>query len=1386
MSLLKRLSILLLPVLLAPPSIAAQSGEIWDEPFADARKTRAVVNAMIPMDLEADVEMLLQESFYTFDEAGHSEVRRRRVFRLLTPNAIGMAATVEMEWSPWHQEKPEIRARVVGVDGREHWLDPATLNEAPVHEDQPDIMSDRRVLRAPLPALTPGAIVEEETIVRGRPPIAGAGSVHRMLFGQAFPVRQARLIVDAPTELPLHVFREMISDEGETREEKDGRLRLQIAGGPYERVKRVEPMAPSDVPQWPMVGFSTGSSWQTLAESYHALVEEQLVDANLKKTVKPLVRGVNDRGEKIDRLLAWLQAEIRYTGLEFAEAAIIPRSPEETLSRRYGDCKDKAALLVALLRDAEIPAYLAMLNAGLGPDARPSLPGFGVFNHAIVYVPPAGDEPAVWIDPTDEMARAGELPILDQGRQALVAAPGTKTLTLIPRATHKDNRIEEVREIYLDADLGGGRVVEVTRAWGSADRNHRASFSRLDFDGRQTALENYVQNAFLAEKLTDYTLSDLSDVTQPFELRTESEEARMAYTDMAEAFVVVRPAQLLDRLPRPLLRAAIQDAGGGDSSDDEDGEEDQERQFDLVLPEPYSAEIRYHLVAPPGYRAIDLPDDEERQMGPALFEREVTESKEGREIDLTLRFSTEKSRYTPAEIRELQEAAADLMAEGNLLVRFEHHAEALLAAGEVKKALTEIEELVDLRPENALPHIRRSRALLAAGLGAAARREAERAESLDDERDVVFQNLAWVMQHDAIGRHLQGAFDVQAAVAAYRRAQEIDPENQITRQNLAIALEHNEDGLRYGAGAPLDEALAVYESLLEDFDGSALENNYLIVLMRAGRIEEALEKVEDEMGSSQIRHTVRLAAIAVQESERAAIRAASRISEREQRLDALVQAAQMLARMRYYGQAAALLREGARGQRNASAILGHAETLAKTQRFEELELGDDPEGLVQRLLIAALLNRPEELRDLYSDLTGEKHIEDELEQLAGLGRVLVGSQTGDGAPAEGIVDILLAGLKVSKEGAPEIGYRGRVLWQSGGRNGELPFFVVPEGDGYRLLNLGDLAPLGAAAAAAAEAGNLEAARRWLDWAREATSLPSADDPFAGAPSARFWNRGQQGDAAAVADAALSLMAGGRDAGDVLDDLLERRSQINDEDEARAWDLVLVRTYIVLERHEDVEPLARTWLAERNDSIAAFGFLTWSLSGQERWDDLEVIAQERLERLADDERALRTLANAHLGRGALAEAQNYLRRLVELGKAIAGDYNDLAWHDVMRGTVTEESLDHAQRAVTMSDYNSSGILHTLATVYADLGRGAEAREVLLQAMEVDGYDEPRSDDWYVWGRIAESYGVLDAALDAYQQVEKPGKSWEEVVSSWRVAQRRLAELGEQTVETDSQS
>src|SRR4029453_13812941 len=118
---------------------------------------------------------------------------------------------------------------------------------------------------------------------------------------------------------------------------------------------------------------------------------------------------------------------------------------------------DKSTLLVAALRASGIEAYLALLSAGDDQDVSPDLPGIGIFDHAIVYVPGAQD---LWIDATAEYTRVGTLPSSDTDRLALVIRAGEKTLTRTPAMKSSDNRPGETRDGFLSeyGPARGGRT----------------------------------------------------------------------------------------------------------------------------------------------------------------------------------------------------------------------------------------------------------------------------------------------------------------------------------------------------------------------------------------------------------------------------------------------------------------------------------------------------------------------------------------------------------------------------------------------------------------------------------------------------------------------------------------------------------------------------------------------------------------------------------------------------------------------------------------------------------------------------------------------------------------------------------------------------------------
>jgi predicted Zn-dependent protease len=1361
------------------PSHAANTAEPWEGPAFSADPAALVRAAAALPDSGESIDVLLLETVRSFDAAGRETYTQRFVYRFTDGQAHESWSTLEHSWSPWHQERPRLRARVITPDGAEHLLDPATIAENGEAAGSPDMFEDGRVLRAPLPATGPGAIVEQEVTVRETAPFFAGGTVDSAYFQISVPMRRVRLVLEAPAGLPLRWM--MRSTPGmpgisPRDESSNGRRRLVFEARGVPAYGEAESGLPPEIPRWTHVSFSTGSSWSDLARRYSDIVDRAIQGSNLSaflKTAMPASNPAGSQVEMINLLLSRLGREVRYTGIELGEGGVMPRTPAETLKRKFGDCKDKAVLLTALLRSLDIPAYVALLNAGEGePDVEESLPGLGAFNHTIVMVP---GNPAVWIDPTDPYARAGELPVQDQGRLALVASPTATTLVRTPETGSADNREVETREIYL-SDLGGARVVETTEYRGAQEQELRAAYADADRDELRAALEEYAGEAYLAQVLTDLDYSDPTDLSQPFRLRLEMDGAARGTTDIRESAVAIFLSSLTERLPEELTAEEAERA---------EGEGSERRRHDYVFTRPMQVEVRYRIVPPAGFALRPLPDYRARQWGSGKLEESYITGKDGA-VEAVIRFDSGKRRISPVEFEALRDGLRQLAAEKPVMVTFDQVGESHLAAGRIREALDEFRRLAAQAPDKALPRTRIARALLAGGLGEAARQEAELATKLEPDFAYAWVTLGWLRQHDDLGRRFGAGFDRAGAIAAYRRAVALQPgssqQAREARGDLAILLEHDAEGNRYTPGADLAAAIEEYEALGDELEGLGLPHNLEIALMWAQRWEDMKEHLagrEDD----EARAALRLVLLAATEGTEAALQDAERsFTDGDARSGALASAGRNLMLMRRYAEAAALFERAGRQSTRAAALLGMAEILRKTRRHEEMGLtSKDPVSAYRRLMTAVDsggLPGPEALAKLMSKeitrgMNGDERrafwegFEDGIESAVREAR--------EDMPVAVAVDLALAAMRETVSGDDAVGYRVVMSPMiAGGASDRSIGYVIAEDGEYRIAAVDRALWLtGGEALRRVERNDLRGARQWLDWAYEELDGGDRSDPFQSSAFLDLWSHHAQGDAEQMRCAAASLLSYESTMSQTLP-LLTACRQAAEGPRRTALDRALLAAYLAADRHEDAAETAFR-LAETSDSEILYRAQLRSLFGLRRWDDLRRIADARLARLPEDILAQDTIAELALRQGDFDAAERIYQRILGTGRAPADHYNTAAWVALVRGRTDEQVLELAQRAASLSEYQDYGILHTLAAVYAEQGKTAEAYRVILQALELK--KEPDADDLYVFGRLAEHYGLPDAARRYYEKAGVEGEEDDDnPMDTIHLVRKRLEALG----------
>lgn len=186
------------------------------------------------------------------------------------------------------------------------------------------------------------------------------------------------------------------------------------------------------VPSWQetqgAIVFSDMSSWQDVVEWAQPLY--QLPDVATDEIVQiadSIRQGHSSRDAQIGAALRWVQEEVRYFAVELGANSHLPSKPETTLMRRFGDSKDKAVLLLAILRELDVDASAALVNTQRGLEAGDYPFRMHAFNHVVVHVEHNGD--SHFIDPSrwGQSGALGELFEPNYGR-ALVLVPNTVDL----------------------------------------------------------------------------------------------------------------------------------------------------------------------------------------------------------------------------------------------------------------------------------------------------------------------------------------------------------------------------------------------------------------------------------------------------------------------------------------------------------------------------------------------------------------------------------------------------------------------------------------------------------------------------------------------------------------------------------------------------------------------------------------------------------------------------------------------------------------------------------------------------------------------------------------------------------------------------------------------
>ncbi|MFO1401903.1 MAG: DUF3857 and transglutaminase domain-containing protein, partial [Steroidobacteraceae bacterium] len=339
-------------------------------------------------------------------------------------------------------------------------------------------------------------------------------------------------------------------------------------------------------------------SWRDVGDWYLGLARGRSdPNADIHQKVLALTSGEATALGKARSLAKFVQSEIRYVGIELGIGSFQPHAASEVYAHRYGDCKDKATLLSAMLSDIGIESYFVIINTVRGAMAADTPPNLG-FNHVIVAIrlPDGAADPSLqavmqhprlgrilFFDPTDDLTPLGGLRGELQASYALLAAPGAGELLATPQLPVASSGLRRTGRFTLDG-TGTLRGDVTEERLGDDAMGMRESLRSVTVDtDRIRRIEFLVANSLANFRIVQAAVGGVAELAKPLVWRYALEAE--GYAKVNGDLLLVRPRVLgvralsLLEVPEP-RENAIEFEGPARDTDS----------FEIELPAGYAVE----------------------------------------------------------------------------------------------------------------------------------------------------------------------------------------------------------------------------------------------------------------------------------------------------------------------------------------------------------------------------------------------------------------------------------------------------------------------------------------------------------------------------------------------------------------------------------------------------------------------------------------------------------------------------------------------------------------------------------------------------------------------------------------------------------------------------
>ncbi len=564
----------------------------------------ALVNAPLPAhDEKTNAVLLYSETTVNVLSADKMRTRVREAYRILRPDGRDYGI-VRVSFNP-QKKITYLRGWCIPEQGKDYEVKDKESVEVSLTEiEGSELISDVKEKLLRIPAADPGNIVGYEYEVEEHPLV-----LQDVWYFQGFsPSREGHYSL----QLPLGwEYKASWVNYPEVKPVDAGSNQWSWVVNDVAGIRKEAFMPPfSGVAGQMIVSFSppggrapgTIANWQEMGAWYsHLTSGRRDASPEIKQKVAALTALAPHTLDKMKILAEFMQSDVRYVAISLGIGGIQPHAAAEIFSHRYGDCKDKATLMSAMLHEIGVDSYYVVINAVRGsvtPETPAHMDGF---DHVILAIKLPDDvaSPALiaviqhpkqgrllFFDPTNELTPLGQIGGYLQSNWGLLVTPEGGELVELPKLPGETNSLQRTGKFALDAS---GNLVGEVREVRVGDRanSQRAALREVNAaSDRIKPIENTLANSLSTFHITRASVVNLQQKDLPFEYR---------YSFVAEHYAKNAGGLLLVR-PRTL---------GTESSGIMETKEP--RRLPVELDGPLKDSDTFEITLPAGYEVEDLP-----------------------------------------------------------------------------------------------------------------------------------------------------------------------------------------------------------------------------------------------------------------------------------------------------------------------------------------------------------------------------------------------------------------------------------------------------------------------------------------------------------------------------------------------------------------------------------------------------------------------------------------------------------------------------------------------------------------------------------------------------------------------------------------------------------